>query len=256
MLMVIDIGNTNIVIGLYKGDKIENFNRISTHRELEPVQYAVFISQMLELYGVERSEITSVVISSVVPRLTKVMSEAAALLCDGVISLFGAHSCEDMHLAIDRPSELGADLIASANYVRERLPLPAIIIDAGTAIKISALDQNGSFLGVAIAPGMHISLDALITRTSLLMDIPVTPPESAIGTNTENSIKSGLLLGTACMLDGMVDRFCAELGGEVKTIIATGGAARYVVPLMRSKVEIRETLILDGIAITKMPLLD
>ncbi len=256
MLMVLDIGNTNIVVGLYKEDKLTLFDRLSTNKELEPVQYAIMLSQMLSIHQVEKQEISTVVISSVVPRLTKVIAEAITVMGDAEVSMFGAESCPDLKIAIDRPEELGADLIASALYVRRRLPLPAIIVDAGTAIKISAIDEDGAFRGVAIAPGMHISLDALIQRTSLLMDIPVMPPPTAIGTNTQDSIKSGLLLGTSSMLDGMVDRFAHELGGSVKTVIATGGAARYVVPLMRNHVVLRDTLILDGIALTKMPNLE
>ncbi len=253
MLMVLDIGNTNIVIGIYKENKILLFDRIATLKEFEPIQYTVIISQMLALHGIERQSIDSVVISSVVPRLTKVMAKAAGRLCDGEISMFSADCCSDFKIAIDRPAELGCDLIASAYYVKHRFPLSAIIIDAGTAIKISAVDSDGTFKGVSIAPGMHISLDALIHRTSLLMDIPVSPPPHAIGTNTQDSIKSGLLLGTASMLDGMIDRFRAEIIGEVSTIVATGGAAQYLVPLMKSKPILCDTLILDGIALTKIP---
>ncbi len=249
MLMVIDIGNSNIVIGVYKDENICFFNRIATEKQIEPPQYAIIISELLKLNRIDKSLIKKVIVSSVVPRLNGIISEAVKMLCDADTIQFGAHCCPDLSIDIDNPKELGCDLVASAYYVRNKLPLPAIIIDAGTATKISAIDKDGVFKGVAIAPGMFISLDALVRRTSLLMDIPVSPPPAAIGTNTQNSIKSGILFGTAAMLDGMVDRFLQELG-DAKTIIATGGAAPIVVPLMRHNVIMSKTLILDGLALS------
>ncbi len=248
MLMVIDIGNSNVVIGIYRKNKLEFFDRIATDRKLEPAQYAIIFAELLRLNGLDKKDIGKIIVSSVVPRLNSVIYEAADMLCGGEVIQFGAGCCPELKIDIDNPKELGCDLIASAYYVKNKLPLPAIIIDAGTATKISGMDKDGNFKGVAIAPGMFISLDALVSRTSLLMDIPVTPPPQAIGTNTQNSIKSGLLFGTAAMLDGMVDRFMAELG-DVKTIIATGGAAPVIVPLMRHPVILRKTLILDGLAL-------
>ncbi len=248
MLMVIDIGNSNIVIGIYQDEKICFFERVATDKKLEPAQYAVLISELLRLKNIKKDTIEKIIVSSVVPRLNNVIYKAAEMLCGGHVIQFSASLCPELKIEIDHPNELGCDLIASAYYVRKKFPLPAIIIDAGTATKISALDERGAFKGVAIAPGMFISLDALVQRTSLLMDIPVNPPPAAIGTNTQDSIKSGILLGTAAMLDGMVDRFLSELGGA-KTIIATGGAAPYIVPMMRHTVLLRETLIPDGLAL-------
>ncbi len=249
MLMVIDIGNSNIVIGVYNSGNICFFNRIATEKQLEPPQYAIVISELLRLNDINSSDIEKIIVSSVVPRLNGIISEAVGMICDVEVIQFGAHCCPELRIDIDNPKELGCDLVASAYYVKNKFPLPAIIIDAGTATKISAIDKDGVFKGVAIAPGMFISLDALVRRTSLLMDIPVTPPPAAIGTNTQNSIKSGILLGTAAMLDGMVDRFLQELG-DAKTIIATGGAASIVVPLMKHSVILSKTLILDGLALS------
>lgn len=147
---------------------------------------------------------------------------------------------------IDTPSELGADLLAGAIAAKALYPLPAIVIDMGTATKITAVDEQGTVQGVSIMPGVFISLDALVNGTSLLKGIATNAPVRAIGKNTVESMQSGVVFGAASMLDGMVERFEAELG-PAKTLVATGGAAGIVVPHCRHSVQYVPTLILDGL---------
>ncbi len=250
MLLAVDIGNSNIVFGVYNSEKNLFHTRICTDKEKEFSQYAVLFDSLLKLYGVQNDCINTVIISSVVPRLTGVIAQAAHLLFACPIREFNRKLCPDFTIAIDNPDELGSDLLASAYYVRHTMPCPAIVIDAGTATKISAIGANGEFLGVSIAPGMFISLNAMVKSTSLLIETPVEAPPHAIGTNTAHSIKSGVLLGTSAMLDGMVNAFKEEMGGSVQTIIGTGGAAPYIFPLMKNEIVLAPTLILDGIALS------
>lgn len=246
MLLAVDIGNSNIVFGVYDKKKLCFYSRISTDKKLESSQYAVQIYEILKLNNIAAELINRAVISSVVPRLTKVLTDACVMLFGNCTEEFCAAHFPDLEIKIDNPQELGSDLCAGALFVKRNLPVPAVIIDIGTATKLSAIDKFGAFCGAAIAPGIFISLDALLSKTSMLMDIQVVAPKKAIGTNTQDAIKSGMLLGTAAMLDGMIERFTAELG-TVKTIVGTGGGASFVFPLMKNKVLLRQTLVLDGI---------
>ena len=187
MVLTIDIGNTNIVLGGYENGALGFCTRISTDKSLEADQYALELSGILNLYKV-----------------------------------------------------------AGAIAAKALYPLPAIVIDMGTATKITAVDEQGTVQGVSIMPGVFISLDALVNGTSLLKGIATNAPVRAIGKNTVESMQSGVVFGAASMLDGMVERFEAELG-PAKTLVATGGAAGIVVPHCRHSVQYVPTLILDGL---------
>ncbi len=246
MILAIDIGNTNIVLGGYFQGKMQFLARVVTDKSMEADQYAVQFHGMLKLYNVTKENIRNVVVASVVPALTPVVMRALKHFFDGEPHLLTLADADEVEVVIDNPAELGTDILASAIAVRHGWPLPAIIIDMGTATKITALDANGRLLGVAISPGLFVSLNALVQRASALRDIPLEAPPTAIGRNTPHSMKSGVVLGTAAMLDGMIDRFEEEMG-KAATIIATGGGAPVVVPHCLHKVEIKETLLLDGL---------
>ncbi len=246
MILAIDIGNTNIVLGGYRDGQLEFTTRIATDRSLQADQYALEIAGILRLYRVESESIEGAVISSVVPSLTHALERAVRLFAPVEPVILGTDSDTGVEVCIDNPAELGADILASAVAVKERWPLPAVVIDMGTATTLTALDKNGAVQGVSIMPGVFISLDALTGRTSLLKGIALEAPARAIGKNTTDSMKSGVVFGAAAMLDGMLDRFEAELGGPA-ACIATGGVAELIVPCCRHTITLCDTLLLDGL---------
>lgn len=250
MILTVDIGNSNIVYCGYINDKLCFTARASTDHKKESDQYAVEINGILALKGYSKAKIKGIVVSSVVPGISPVLFRALRLFCDERPFLFepsrhvnGVYA--GIKIAIDNPGELGSDLLAAAVSVKKSRPLPAVIIDMGTATKISALDKDGVFRGVAISPGLFLSMNALFGGTSLQKS-SLEAPVKAIGTNTADSIQSGIVYANASMLDGMIDRFEAELG-EIKSIVATGGACRYVIPNCKREIEICDSLVLDGL---------
>ena len=246
MVLTIDIGNTNIVLGGYENGALGFCTRISTDKSLEADQYALELSGILNLYKVAGENIEGAIISSVVPQITDTVARALRMF-SGVEPLKLTQELPTgVGVNIDTPSELGADLLAGAIAAKALYPLPAIVIDMGTATKITAVDEQGTVQGVSIMPGVFISLDALVNGTSLLKGIATNAPVRAIGKNTVESMQSGVVFGAASMLDGMVERFEAELG-PAKTLVATGGAAGIVVPHCRHSVQYVPTLILDGL---------
>lgn len=246
MVLAVDVGNSNIVMGGYKEGEVAFLSRMSTERHMEADQYAVQFKGVLALYGVASESIEGITMATVVPALTPVLLRAFAHLTAAPPLVLGLRHRGDIAVDIEDPAELGTDILASALAVRHTRPLPAVIIDMGTATKVTALDADGVLRGVAISPGLFISLDAMVSRASSLGGIPVESPQHAIGRNTPESMKSGVVLGSASMLDGMIDRFAGEMG-PVKTVVATGGAAAVVVPNCRHTVELCDTLLLDGL---------
>ncbi|MGD9560042.1 MAG: type III pantothenate kinase [Oscillospiraceae bacterium] len=246
MVLCIDIGNSNIVLGGYKGDEACFLARMTTNRVMEADQYAVYLKGMLEMYDALDEGIEGVMMASVVPALTPVLVHALKHFSPAPPHLLSLADAGDVHVAIDNPRELGMDILASAISVRHTRPLPAVIIDMGTATKLTALDADGRVPGVAIAPGLFVSLEALLRQASLLQGISLDAPSSAIGSNTADSMRSGVVLGSAAMLDGLIDRFAQEMGG-LETVVATGGAAQIVIPHCRRDIEISDTLLLDGL---------
>lgn len=246
MVLTIDIGNTNIVLGGYEHGALAFCTRISTNKNLEADQYALELSGLLDLYKVPRERIEGAIISSVVPQITDTAARALRMLV-GIEPLMLSQALPTgVGVNIDIPSELGADLLAGAVAAKALYPLPAIVIDMGTATKLTAVDADGTVQGVSIMPGVFISLDALVSGASQLRGIATDAPARAIGKNTVESMQSGVVFGTASMLDGMIERFEAELG-PVKTLVATGGAAGIVVPYCRHQIVHAPTLILDGL---------
>lgn len=248
MLLAMDIGNSNIVLGVYREKELRFLSRLATDTFMEADQYAVQLLGIIQLYGLCPGDITQVVVSSVVPPLTPVIFKALAHITPATPHLFSKEDSCGVNIAINNPAELGVDILASAVTVLHTRPLPAIIIDMGTATKITAVDKDGNLLGVAISPGLTVSTEALVTRASALRGVAMDSPARAIGRTTIESMKSGVLYGTAAMLDGMIDRFKEELG-EVPTLIATGGSAASVVCHCRHKIEVSDTLLLEGLRI-------
>ncbi len=249
MLLAVDIGNSNIVLGGYGlGGGVRFCSRLATQTGLEADQMAMQLGGVFALYNVQPVEIEAIAISSVVPALTPLLLRALAHHTPVAPHLLSPQDAAagGVTVDIDNPRELGMDILATALAIRHSRALPAIVVDMGTATKLSAMDSRGHLLGVAIAPGLRLSLNALVQGASALGGIPLEAPGRAIGKNTAESMKSGVVLGAAAMLDGMIDRFDAELGGAA-TVVATGGSAGVVTPHCRHAIELCETLLLDGL---------
>ncbi len=248
MVLAIDIGNTNIVLGGYQEDCLNFTTRFATERSFAADQYVLEISAIFQLYKINPNDITGVVISSVVPTVTVALVQAVNLLLSVSPVILDALSDTGIKICIDNPAELGADIVATAIAAKNSGFFPAVVIDMGTATTLTAIDTNGNVRGVAIMPGVFIGLEALTGKTSLLQSIALEAPTHAIGKNTIDSMKSGVILGTASMIDGMLERFQQELNQDGKCVfIATGGIAKTVLPHCKHDIILRENLLLDGL---------
>ncbi len=246
MVLAIDIGNSNIVLGGFRQGDICFTARLATNVKLEADQVAVQLAGIFSLYRIEATCIDGLIISSVVPAFTPILKQALSHFTSIPPFILSLQHAGDVHVDIENPTELGMDILATAIAVRHTRTLPCIIIDMGTATKLTAIDKNGILRGVSIAPGLFVSLDALLAHASLLRGISLSAPQNAIGRNSTESIQSGVVLGTAAMLDGLLENFERELG-SISSIVATGGAASLVVPHCKAEIEYCEHLLLNGL---------
>ncbi|MBQ2676943.1 MAG: type III pantothenate kinase [Clostridia bacterium] len=248
MLLVIDIGNSNITLGVYDKDDLKFVARLATDRLKTGDQYAIDLRDLLHLYGISTKDIHGSIISSVVPVLGSAFKRAIRTLTGKEPLSVGPGVKTGLNIKIDNPAQLGADLAAGAVAAVKMYKLPCIVLDLGTATTISVIDKNGCFLGGAISAGIRISLDALTSRTSQLPQIGIEAPPNVIGTNTVDCMKSGLVLGCAAMIDGLCDRIEEQLG-ESATIVATGGLSAEVVKNCRKDIVCCDNLLLEGLKI-------
>ncbi len=246
MLLTIDIGNTNMNIGLFDGELLTMSARLATERQKTDDQFAVEFLNIFKIYNIDFNCILGAVISSVVPEITVHVKNAVEKLIGKNVIVLSPGVKTGLNILIDNPAQLGADLAAGAVGAANEYPLPAFVIDLGTATKIYAIDENRGFRGCMIAPGVAISLQALTNTSSLLPAISLEPPKKACGTNTIESMQSGIVLGTASMIDGLLDRFAEELG-EPKTIIATGGLSHFISPVCKREIIYDGDLVLKGL---------
>lgn len=249
MILTIDVGNTNTQFGGFDDDGGFVFeSRISTDRFRTEDQYAILLTDILRLYNIEPKIISGAIVASVVPPVTLQLKSAIEKVCGCRVMIVGPGLKTGLNIKIDEPASLGADLAAVAVGAKERYPLPLIIIVLGTATKIVAVDKNGAFIGGVIAPGVKISSEALAAKTAALPIIGISndPIKKVIGTNTVDCMRSGLLYGTAFMLDGMVESFEKEIG-EKCSVIATGGFSKIIKPLCKENIILDENLILKGL---------
>jgi type III pantothenate kinase len=246
MILVVDIGNTNIVAGCVEGKEILFRERLSTAHRATKLEYSVLFKTAFDMYGVDYKEIDGAIISSVVPSVTNTVKEAIEKLCSISVMVIGPGVKTGISIVIDNPAQLGSDLVVDAVASVEEYSVPQIIIDMGTATTISVIDKNKQFLGGAILPGVAVSHDALIGRTSQLPKVAFERPKKLIGSNTIDSIKSGILYGNAGAIEGIVERYEEELG-EKCTVVATGGLAKVIVPLCKRDIIVDEDLLLKGL---------
>ena len=247
MILTIDIGNSNIVLGGVKDNEIVFEARIRTEVTKTSDQYCVDLKILMEVYGVSNKDIEGTIIASVVPQVLNSMRTAIQKLTGKVPLVVGPGLKTGLNILLENPGQTGADLVvADVAALREHKP-PVIVIDMGTATTMSVLDKNGAHIGGCIIPGVKISMDALTDKTALLPGLQLDQPKKAIGRNTIDAMRSGIMLGAACMLDGMVERMEAELGCKT-TVIVTGGIAKFIVPMCKTPMIYDKDLIIKGLA--------
>lgn len=246
VLLTIDIGNTNVTLGAYEGESLVFTARLATQSHNTDDQYAVEIKNLLSLYCVDTEEIEDAIISSVVPSVAVSIANAVSKLFHIVPLMLGPGVKTGLNIKIDNPAQLGADLVAGAVGALEAYTMPCVVIDMGTASTVSVLDRNGTFLGGAIAAGVRLTLKALTENTAQLPAIPIEAPKSVIGANTVECMQSGLVFGTAAMLDGLLQRIEEELG-ETPTVVATGGLSKQIIEHCNTNIIYDENLLLDGL---------
>ncbi len=248
MILAVDVGNTNIVAGAYNGSDLKFLSRFASSRDKTSDEFAVIFKSLFDIHGVSAADLTGSIISSVVPQITDVLSEALTMLLGHEPLVVGPGMKTGLNIKIDNPAQLGADLLVDSVAAAEKYPLPCIVIDMGTATTLSVVNEKKEFLGGAILPGVRISLDALSSRASQLPGIAFSTPKRTIGRNTIECMQSGIVLGNACMLDGMISRFEEELGQKC-TVVATGGLSRAICSEARSEIIYDANLLLDGLRI-------
>ena len=248
MLLAIDIGNSNVVVGFVENRKILRKARLATDVIKTSDQYWIELKNIFDLFEIASSAIEGAILSSVVPPVLNSCRTAVRKLLGIEPLVIGPGMKTGLNILTDNPAQVGSDLIAAAVASLHEYPLPTLIVDMGTATTISVLDKNGAFLGGCISPGVRISSEALSGRTAQLPGISLEAPARAIGRNTVDCMKSGVMLGSAAMLDGMIDRMEKELGQPV-TVVATGGIARFVIPMCTRRIVFDNDLLLKGLVI-------
>ena len=248
MVLAVDIGNTNIVIGGFDGPKITFTERLSTNHKATSLEYAIMFKNVLEIYNYKAEDIDGAIISSVVPDVTQVISFATEKICSKKPLIVGPGMKTGVSIKIDNPAQLGSDLLVAAVAGIAEYPTPQVIIDMGTATTVSVINSKNEYVGGMIMPGVLVSLNSLVGGTSQLPKISLEPPKKIVGSNTVDAMKSGILYTNACGIDGIIEHIEEELGEKV-TAVATGGLAKVIVPLCRREILLDDELLLKGLRI-------
>ena len=246
MILTIDIGNSTIVMGGFQDNDLRFVSRLSTDSTKTEDEYAVRILEALSLYGVSKEQITGSIVSSVVPPLNAVIKKALEFIFKKSPIFVGPGIKTGIGIQCDTPSSVGADLIAASVAAHFIYGSPALIIDMGTATKMTVVNHKGAFIGTSIIPGVLMGLNALADGTAQLPKISLEVPRCVIEKNTADCMRSGVLYGNASMIDGMIDRINREFGQELK-VYATGGMAGLIIPLCSHEIAIDEHLVLKGL---------
>lgn len=250
MLLTADIGNTNITIGLYENETLSYTARLHTDRKKTADEYAVDLYAMSRLNHFVAQDIDGAIVSSVVPETTGAFVRAVNLFCGINAMILGPGIKSGLNIRIDNPAQLGADLVAGAVAAIHGFSLPCVVIDLGTATKLSVIDKEGNYCGCSISPGVRISLEALSDSASQLPAISFDVPDcQPYGKNTITSMQAGIVLGTASMLDGMCDRIENALGEKIQSVIITGGHAPGIIKHCVRPHTFVPNLLLDGLRI-------
>ncbi|MFW6052166.1 MAG: type III pantothenate kinase [Myxococcota bacterium] len=248
MLLAVDVGNTNIVLGLYDGEQLVHDFRIETSKGRTTDEYHVLLHNLLQIADVQRHDVTASILASVVPSLSDTFVDAVDRAFDHEMLVVGPGIKTGMPILYENPREVGADRIVNAVAAYERARRAVIVVDFGTATTFDCISQKGEYLGGAIAPGMEISANALFSRAAKLPRAGIARPPRAIGRNTVHSMQSGIVFGYVGLVDGLVTRLRHELGGQC-AVVATGGLANLIEPESETIDEVDEYLTLEGLRI-------
>ena len=247
MILTVDVGNSNIVLGGVEGSEICFEARLRTDATKTSDEYCIDLKMLLEVYGVTAKDIEGSIIASVVPQVLNSMQTAIKKLTGKAALVVGPGLKTGLNIQIENPAQTGADLVVGCVAALREHKAPMIIVDMGTATTMIVLDKNSAMIGGCIMPGVKISMDALTDRTALLPGLQLDQPKKAIGRNTIDCMRSGIMMGAACTIDGMIERMEAELGYET-TVIATGGIAKFVIPMCKKKIIYDRDLLVKGLA--------
>ncbi|MDO4982612.1 MAG: type III pantothenate kinase [Eubacteriales bacterium] len=246
MILALDVGNTNIVVGCIENGEIRNIFRIRTDVNQTYIEYAVKLREIFEILKVDTDAFEGAIVSCVVPPVTKSLTDAVKLLTGLDCKVVGPGMKTGLNVCIDDPGTLAADLAVGAVAAINCYGSPCIIVDMGTATTITVVDGKNRFLGGAIMPGVNLSYSALSSGTSLLPHISIVPPPKAVGSNTIDCMRSGAVFGNAAMIDGMIDRMEEELGVKCNLVV-TGGLASSVTKYCRHELICDDDLLLKGL---------
>lgn len=247
MLLAIDIGNTNITLGAYRDEALLFVSRMFTARHKTSDEFAADLLNIFKLYEVSAGDFSKVVMSCVVPEIEESVIRAVKMITGKMPVIVGAENHGNFEVDVLPVSAIGADLICAAVAAKAKYSLPCLVADLGTATKIIVVDENGKFVGCTISPGVKISMDALAKHASLLPSVSFKAPKKAVGANTAECIQSGVVFGTAAMLDGLIARISSELLLKNATVVATGGYSKGIISCCEIEIIYDENLILDGL---------
>ena len=249
MLLAIDIGNSNVVIGCLdeNNNTIRQFRMVTDLKKTED-EYAAGIQMILQHNQVDCEAFEGAIICSVVPPLTEIFRTAVENIIGIRALVVGTGIKTGLNIMIENPATLGSDIVAASVAAMVDYPLPVMVFDMGTATTITVVDQGNKFIGGAIVPGVALSMNALSSGTSLLQKVPIEAPKKCISSTTIECMQSGAIYGNAALLDGMIDRFQEELGRKC-SLLATGGIAAKIVPHCTHEITYDENLLLRGLGI-------
>ncbi len=248
MILAIDVGNTNIVLGGIENNKTAFTARLRTDTGKTQDEYAIQIKILIELNNIGLDSFEGGIISSVVPQLNSILSMAMQKVIGHEPMIVGPGIKTGLNIKIDNPAQLGSDRVVGAVAAIAEYPKPLMVIDMGTATTICVVDKNSCYRGGIIAPGVRVSMESLTMHAALLQSISIEAPKRAIGTNTTDCMRSGTVFGNAAMLDGLIDRLSEEIEGK-PTIIATGGLSSKIIPYCRHKIILDDDLQIKGLQI-------
>jgi type III pantothenate kinase len=246
MLLVVDVGNTQTVLGLYDGGSLAEHWRVATEADRTADELAVLLARLLELRDMSFDDVGGVCVSSTVPSLIRSYAELCERYVEAPLLVVGPGVKTGIPILYDDPREVGPDRIVNAVAARERYGTPCIVVDFGTSTNFDAVSASGEYVGGVLAPGVEVSMDALFARAARLIKVDFVAPEQAIGKTTTQALQAGVVFGFAGQVDGIVGRMRAELGEEAR-VVATGGLAGLIAPHSQTIQEIDPLLTLEGL---------